>query len=66
MAKEETPVAAWDERDEVLRNRYAEAFDAGLTCEQSIQFACSTSDIGVLRQIVKDGCPPGLIAQIVL
>lgn len=65
MSKEENLVR-WEERDEVLRRRYGEAFDAGLTCKQALEFAASNRDIGELRKIVSGGCPPKLIARIVL
>ena len=46
--------------------RYKEAKAAGLTMVERRLFAESNSDIGVLRKLVKDGCPPELISRIVL
>lgn len=66
MGRQENLAVVWDECDEVLRKRYEEAFDAGLTCQQALEFACSSADIGQFRKIVSKGCPPKLIARIVL
>lgn len=56
----------WDERDEVLRRRFEEALHAGLTGKEAQAFAASGADIGELRKMVRSGCPPKLIARIVL
>lgn len=66
MGKEENLAVVWDECDEVLRKRYDEARCAGLTSKQALEFACSSADIGYFRRIVSKGCPPKLIARIVL
>ena len=55
-----------DEKLEVGRRRYQEARDAGLTIAESMIFADSDADIGVLRKLVKDGCPVELVREIVL
>ena len=59
-----------DRRDvelvEVWRRRFHEAHDAGMSIADSALFADSQHDIGVLRQLVADGCPAKLIARIVL
>jgi len=57
---------SWDECDEVLRRRYLEAFEAGFTCHEALEFADSDRDIGDLRRAIAKGCPPKLIARIVL
>lgn len=45
--------------------RYREAEEAGLTHQQACEFAFSEEDVGILRRLVKDGCPPKLIWRIV-
>jgi hypothetical protein len=55
-----------DEQLEVRRRRYREARAAGLTIPESYLFADSEADVGWLRQLVRDGCDPHLIASIVL
>ena len=59
-----------DRRDletvEVWRRRFHEAHDAGLSLADAAVFANSQRDIGLLRQLVADGCPAKLIARIVL
>jgi hypothetical protein len=68
MAKteENLVVEQWSEQDEVLRRRYEEALAAGLNSVDAHSFAISGCDIGQLRKAVKNGCPPQLIARIVL
>lgn len=65
MAKEENLIE-WSESDEVLRRRYLEALEAGLKDLDAQRFAESDRDIGELRRAVKKGCPPRLLARIVL
>lgn len=55
-----------EEVDAVLRRRRNEALDAGLTFQQAEEFARSELDVGQLRRLVAIGCPPELIARIVL
>ena len=55
-----------DEMLEVYRRRYREARAAGLSIAESLLFADSDSDLRWLRQLVRDGCEPTLIANIVL
>jgi hypothetical protein len=55
-----------DELLEVRRRRYREARAAGLTIPESYLFADSEADVGFLRQLVRDGCAPELIANILL
>jgi ATP-dependent helicase YprA (DUF1998 family) len=61
------PVASqpYDERREVLRRREQEALRAGLTVVEAKLFAESGQDIGTLRALVRQGCPPELIARII-
>lgn len=67
MAKaEDLAVENWNERDEVLRRRYEEALAAGLGEVDAHRFATSDTDVGQLRKAVKKGCPPTLLARIVL
>lgn len=54
------------EASSVYYNRYHEAKRAGMTIAERKLFASSDTDIGVLRELVEKGCPPELIAQIVL
>jgi hypothetical protein len=63
---EENLVARWEERDEVLRWRYNEAREAGMSDVDANRFAHSRIDLGELRRAVKKGCPPEFIAQVVL
>lgn len=65
MAKEENLIE-WTESDEVLRRRYLEALQAGLTGREAQVFAESNRDIGELRKCVAGRCSPKLIARIVL
>ena len=55
-----------DEVLEVLRRRYTEARQAGLTIVEARLFAESDRDVGELRQLVAAGCPVETIRQIVL
>jgi len=64
MSKES--LVAWEERDEVLRRRYQEALEAGMTDLEADRFARSDRDIGDLRRAVSKGCPKTLIARVVL
>lgn len=63
---EDLVVQTWNEQDEVLRRRYEEALAAGLDSMDAHSFATSGCDIGQLRKAVKNGCPPQLLARIVL
>lgn len=56
----------FDERLEVLRRRYMEARQAGLTIVEARLFSESDRDVGELRQLVAAGCPVETIRQIVL
>ncbi len=55
-----------DEVLEVLRRRYMEARQAGLTIVEARLFSESDRDVGELRQLVAAGCPVETIRQIVL
>lgn len=55
-----------DERLAVWANRYEEARLAGMTFDEAQEFADSDRDIGELRDLVRRGCPPKLIARLVL
>ena len=55
-----------DELLEVRRRRYQEARHAGLSIAEAQLFADSDEDLRWLRQLVRDGCEPALIASIVL
>jgi len=46
--------------------RYAEARKAGLDAMEAQTFAVSTVDIGELRRLHAAGCPPALIARLIL
>lgn len=59
------PAPQRDELAEVRRRRYLEARDAGLTLVEARLFADSDQDVGTLRKLVKAGCPPARIADIV-
>lgn len=54
------------ERDRVRQHRCRAALDAGLVLDDAIRFADCDCDIGLLRRLQADGCPPHLIARIVL
>ena len=55
-----------DEQLQVLRRRYNEARQAGLTIAEASLFADSDQDVGKLRRLVENGCGPELIARIML
>ena len=55
-----------DEQLEVRRRRYREARQAGLSIAEAELFAGSDTDTGDLRRLVQAGCPPGLIARILI
>lgn len=55
-----------EESLEVRRRRYHEALDAGLSALEARIFADNGQDVGVLRRLVAGGCPPRLIALIVV
>jgi hypothetical protein len=58
-------VSAEEER-EVFLNRSAEAIRAGLSVDEARAFAHSGVDIGLLRFLVRAGCPLELLRRIVL
>lgn len=66
MAEQKTLASIWSENDEVLRNRYTEAHKAGMTHGEAMRFACSAADVGLLRKMIRKGCPTELLARIVL
>ena len=67
MAKADPePAVVSDELARVLRRRYWEALEAGLTEVEARLFAESDADVGELRRLVKDGCPLETIRRIVL
>ncbi len=51
---------------EVRRRRLDEALAAGLTIDDARAFRDSGVDVGELRRLVQAGCPPELIARILL
>lgn len=55
-----------DEELEVRRRRYQEAREAGLSIAEASMFCDSDTDIGLLRKLVRDGCPRDLMVSIVL
>lgn len=55
----------YDEQLEVLRRRYKEARQAGLSIVEARLFAESSQDVGTLRKLVAKGCEPRTIARIV-
>lgn len=55
-----------DEQLEVLRRRYTEARQAGLTIVEARLFSESDADIGELRKLLAAGCPVEQIRRIVL
>lgn len=55
-----------DEQREVYRRRFREARQAGMSIVESQLFADSDQDIGTLRKLVKGGCPPDVMARIVV
>jgi len=48
------------------RRRFLEARKAGLTLVEARLFAESDRDVGQLRTLVKGGCPPAVIAAILI
>jgi len=54
------------EQATVWVNRFDEAREAGLDEGEAQEFADSDRDIGELRNLVRRGCPPELIARLVL
>lgn len=67
MAKDQSPEPELsDELLEVRRRRYQEARAAGLSIAEALLFADSDTDLRFLRMLVKDGCDPAMIANIVL
>lgn len=67
MTVHESDVPGFDEaRSTVYYHRYNAAKEAGLTMLERRLFAESDADIGVLRKLVRDGCPVDLIRKIVL
>ena len=55
-----------DELLEVVRRRYTEARQAGLTIVEAKLFAESEADVGELRRLVQAGCPVETLRAIVL
>lgn len=55
-----------DEQREVYRRRFREARQAGMSIVEAQLFADSDQDIGTLRKLVKAGCPPDVMARIVV
>lgn len=55
-----------DECVEVLRRRYQEARKAGLSIAEAQLFSESDIDVGQLRRLVRAGCPPAVIAKIIV
>lgn len=68
--KADTPPAAEtiiiDEQARVEERRYQEARQAGIEHLEACIFSVGGEDIGVLRQLVRDGCPPRLLAKILI
>jgi hypothetical protein len=54
------------EQDEVLRRRKIEALEDGMSVVEARLFSESEIDIGKLRELVATGCPPELLARILL
>ena len=65
MPERDPDTALCDEAQAVYDHRFFEARDAGLTRLEARKFAESTTDVGLLRQLVRDGCPAITIARIV-
>lgn len=55
-----------DEAREVYRRRFREAREAGLSIVEAQLFADSDRDVGELRKLVAKGCPPEVLARIVV
>jgi hypothetical protein len=64
MAADDTAVEL--EPELILRRRYEEALEAGLSEVDALWFAEFGGDIGVLRQLVRGSCSVELIRRIVL
>lgn len=62
----EAPTQRTDDAAGVVQYRYRQARHAGLTPADAIRFAESDADIGLLRKLARLGCPPDLIARIVM
>lgn len=61
------PPPEWDdEPHRVITRKFLEARAAGLTRVEARLFAESNGDVGELRKLVKNGCPPATIAKIVI
>jgi hypothetical protein len=56
----------YTEPQRVVFRRFREAREAGLTLVEARLFAESDADIGVLRKLVRDGCPPKTMARILV
>lgn len=54
------------EQRSVYEHRYREALAAGLTLAEAELWASSEADVGELRRLARSGCPPALLARIVL
>lgn len=54
------------EREICVRRRRQEAIKAGLSIVEARLFAESDRDVGQLRMLVRDGCPPAVIARILI
>lgn len=52
------------EAQRVIFRRFAEARAHGLTLVEARIFAEGSVDIGMLRRLVRGGCPPALAARI--
>jgi hypothetical protein len=50
---------------EVRHRRKQEALDAGLSESEAQVFAENGEDVGLLRKLVRDGCPAHLIGRLV-
>jgi hypothetical protein len=53
-----------DEMEAVLSHREREALAAGMSEVDAWDFARSETDIGHLRHLIKQGCPPKLLSRI--
>lgn len=60
------PAEQPDEQRQVDMRRYEEARRAGLDQDEATTWAQSGEDVGILRYLVHEHCPPRLIARIVL
>lgn len=64
---EPLPDPRWEsEADTVWIRRFLEAFTAGFTESEAAEFAESHTDIGLLRKLVRGGCPPDKLREILL